>query len=555
MIAPARTELMKPPPLQQDLLTALVHSDPDVAKRAAARWSDAVDLDTLDFASVQLLPMLSARADALPVDPRLASQITNVSRVTWLRTESHARLVAPAIEKLSAAGCDPILMKGAALVYGHGVPARLRPMWDFDVLVDPDTLAAATHVLLEEGFAGRDAEGLIAGEPRLLALKHGEDFKRAAGESIDLHWSALQSIRRPEIARQLAEHAVDAEIAGVACRALGRTDLLVVTIAHAADPWRELRERWVGDCVLLVRGHESAIDWDLLARRGRDWRLAHQMLAAFDYLGEVAQLELPPATRRALEKSPTPLAVRARRWRKPAEDGTPALTGRFSRMLEDYELEIADHVPFGARTGPGDLLDFLARRRGVSSRRALPGDFVFAALGRPWFARRRLRSLLGADEVPGAAADNWPRYSPGEELKFSGAGARTEYLANGWWFPEDFGIWSRGGCSRITLGLERPIEGDAELTFGIRAPLADAHPRVRASVVVNGYRVGRVKLTQSTPAASPVFRVPAKALAGARGAEIVLVVKSPAVPAELDLAPDLREIGVGIGELTLTPHT
>jgi hypothetical protein len=543
-----RAALMRPPELADLLLRAAVHPDRDVATAAAAGWSAAVDLDTLEFSSVQLLPMLAAREDPLPLDPRLADQLANVSRVTWLRTEAHARVIAPTIAKLTEAGCSPVLMKGAALVYGHVVPARLRPMFDVDVLVDPAKIGTAARLLADDGFKARDLNGLIAMEERLLSLKHGEEFALGGGHELDLHWSALQSLHKPELARSLTEHAVPATIAGTACQALGRTDLLAVTIAHAADPWRELRERWVGDCVLLVRGHEEQIDWELFAARARQWRLAGQILDAFAYLAEVAEVTLPGAIERKLKRCPTPLAVRMRRARARSAEGKPQLGGRFSRLMEDYELEIADHVPAGKRTGPGELLDFLVRREGLSRRRELPGQLAFNASGRRW----RLRRMLLRRTRPGDEARGWPRYELGSWARFTAPEPPTQYLANGWWFPEDFGIWSRGSCSRLRLGLERPIEQDARLTVGIRAPLGGEHQRVEVDVVVNEHRLLRCALDTETPASSFTVELPRAATADRHGVEIVFVVRDPAVPAVLGTAPDQRQIGIGLGELMLT---
>lgn len=544
---------MRPSAQQDNLLRAALHPDRRVAERAATAWADSADLDTLDFASVQLLPMLTARPDPLPIGERLATQIANVSRVTWLRTESHARMIAPTIGDLREAGCDPVLMKGAALVYGHGVPARLRPMFDVDVLVDPVRLPDAAGLLIERGFNARDAAGLRNGEPRLLAMKHGEDFSRGEGVSIDLHWSALGSMRRPELAASLSEHAVPCTIAGVECRSLGRADLLAVTIAHAADPWRTVRERWVGDCVLLMRGHDELIDWELFAARGRDWRIAQPMLEAFEYLADVAQVELPAATRRSLEACPVPVAVRARRLRTPAEDGTPAVAGKVARLIEDYEVEIADHAPLGARTGASDFAEFLVRKQGLSRRRELPGELVFAAAGRPWRTRRKLRGLVGRSSGPGDEAAHWPRYELGSEVSFGGAAPRGEFLDSGWWFPEDFGTWSRGALSRVRLGLAEPIRGGAQLTVGLRAPLAEDHPKVGIDVVVNEHRLARLTLSLENPTTSTTLPIPPEALIGRPGVEIDFVVDGTCVPAELGLAPDPREIGIGLGELTLSP--
>lgn len=543
---------MRPTAQQDLLLRAAFHPDLDVARRAAGEWSAGVDLDTLDHTSLQLLPLLAARPDPLPLDAQLAEQVNKVARMTWLRTALLSQQTAPAIGRLAEAGFEPVLMKGAALVHAHGVPPRLRPMFDIDVLVAREDTPAAAEILDLAGFVARDGAVLRAGEPRILNLKHGEEFRRGDNASIDLHWSALQTIRRPELFAALRENVVPASLGSIECSALGVADTLAVTIEHAADSWRDIRERWVADCVQLVRGHADDLDWELLASRARDWRIARQTLDAFDYLEDVAAVALPALQRRQLERARTPLAVRIRRARgeRWSSDGRPATTGRATRLIDDYESEIADRVPFGASTGPADFARYLAGRWGLDSPTQVPAEAVFVAAGRPWRTRRRLREA--ARLGPRAERCGWPVYEPGETLRFSGNSPGTEHLGSGWWFPEDFGIWSRGEFSRVHLG-GTPPPGDAELSVGVFAPLAEQHPSLRFDVIVNEHRLARIPMTLEETGAVHRLRVPAEALAGRDGVEIAFVVHDTVVPAELALAPDMREIGIGLSELTLRP--
>lgn len=532
---------MRPSAEADLLLRAALHPDNATAARAAEQWSATADLDSLAFNLVQMLPMLAMRSDPLPLGDELRNQIENVSRVTWLRTETHARAIAPVIDDLAGAGCDPLLMKGAALVYGHGVSPRLRPMFDIDVLVEPARLVEAAELLVARGFQTKEIDGILAAEPRLLAQKHGENFTRGGGISLDLHWSPLAHMHRSELVPSLREEAVETVIAGVRCHALGRSDLLAVTLAHAADSTRHLRERWPGDCVLLIRGHEQEIDWQLLARRAREWRIAAQALDAFDYLKDVAGVELPQPTKRALAANPVPIALRLRR------------RGHPSRTFDDYEMEVADHVPLGARTGPADFTAYLMRRAGATSRRELAGELIFAAAGRPWRMRRKLRALLRRAPQPARRAQSWPVYSPGGRLRFGGVGPDTRFLAAGWWFPEDFGTWSRGAHSRVCLGLATPIDCDAELDFGAIGLLGPGHASVAVDVVVNEFRLLRFVFDEQHAHQEHRLVVPTSALAGRNGVAIDFVVHRPAVPAELGVAPDVRLIGFGLSELSLTP--
>jgi hypothetical protein len=468
--------------------------------------------------------------------------------MSWLKTETLARQCEPALAALIDGGFDPVLIKGAALVHAHGVPARQRPMFDIDVLVARADAGAAAKLLGEAGYIGRDERALIAGNPRLLGLKHGEDLRHENGAAIDLHWSALATIHKPELAQSLIENAVSTQFLSLELRALRAEDLFSVTIAHASDSWRAARDRWVGDCVQLLRGRGADFDWGVVTQRAREWRHSRQTLDALDYLQDVAGVEAPASARRELSRARVPIAVRQRRLRRDGPDGRPQPNGRIARVFEDYEVGIADHVEFGATTGPGDFARYLARRWGLSSARQVPAELAFVASGRPWRTRRSLHMMLrtSVQTVPGAAA-----YNLGEWLRFGGDEPADEYLASGWWFPEDFGTWSRGRAARVRLSLVSPIEGDADLAFGIRGLLDQSRSTASVDVVVNEFRLARIQLDADHPAQSHVVRVPAEALAGLTEVEIVFVADSSAVPAEIGIAPDPREIGFALNELRL----
>jgi hypothetical protein len=539
---------MRPSRLQDLLLRAALHPDHDEAARAAAEWTASVDLDTLDYSSLLVLPLLSERPQSLITDERLADQIGKVARMSWLKTETLSRQCEPALAALIEGGFEPVLIKGAALVHAHGVPARQRPMFDIDVLIARADAGAAAAVLSRAGYVGRDERALISGNPRLLGLKHGEDLRHENGAAIDLHWSALATIHKPELAQSLMASAVPTQFMSLELRALRAEDLFSVTIAHAADSWRAARDRWVGDCVQLLRGRGDDFDWDVVTQRAREWRHSRQTLDALDYLKDVAGVEAPAGARRELSRARVPLAVRKRRQRRDGPGGEPRPNGRLSRVFEDYEVGISDHIEFGAATGPSDFAGYLARRWGLASARQVPAELAFVAAGRPWRTRRALRGIFRRDA---RANDGAPSYELGEWVRFGGDEPADQYLSSGWWFPEDFGTWSRGRAARVSLSLESAIEGDAELSFGIRGLLDQDRSSASVDVVVNEFRLARIELDAEHPAQSHVVRVPAEVLAGRSAVEIVFVADSSAVPAEIGIAPDPREIGFALNELRL----
>jgi hypothetical protein len=206
----------------------------------------------------------------------------------------------------------------------------------------------------------------------------------------------------------------------------------------------------------------------------------------------------------------------------------------------------------GTRTGAADGARFLARRWGLASARRVPVHALWVALGRPWRLRRLARSVRRRQIA--AAAASRPRYVPGTELWFDGAGADAAFLGVGWWYPESHGVWSRGHVASLLLPLDALPADSMELQLMVHVPVTPRHPEVVVRVVVNDLPVGRACLKGPLGHAKTlVLPVPAHAVAGWGAAEIVLVVERSAAPLDTRLSTDLRQIGVGLIALCLGP--
>lgn len=554
-----RAARMRPGPAQELLLTAALAPDVDRARQAAASWTAQIDLDTLDFGSLLLLPLLANRAEPVVDDVELRDRIAKVARFSWLRTELLSRQVAPALGQLVDAGLRPVLIKGAGLVHAHGAPARLRPMFDVDVLVGRDEVFEAARVLVAADYRSELDAALTRGDERALSFEHSAAFRHENGAEIDLHWSAMHSMRRPEVTESLLERAVPARVTDVQLQALCAEDALVVAVAHGM-PWAgNTGVRWVGDVAHLLQHYDGQLDQGRIVSDARDWRMAPQMLDALEFLEEVGGFAVPPKTRRSLKGAPVPIATRLRRRAAGEEDGGPVPSGRLLRLAEAYEDDVSSSVPPGTRTGPADFARYLSRRWELPRTSAVFGEAAFVAAGRPWRTRRRLRGLLR--RTPDDSLKDWPAYVLGTRLLFDGrqhddAGDGLPHLVSNWWIPEGWGVWSRGTSSRLRLGLADSDPGDMTLIFTINGVLNERNERVEFDVVVNDHRLARIPLMLDHDIVRGTeVSVPADALRGRAGAEITFVVHDPAIPAELRINSDTRELGIALRELTLTRET
>jgi hypothetical protein len=550
----SRAARMRPRPEQDLLLRAALLPDPTQAAAAYRQWAARVDLDQLDFGSLQLLPLLALRPGGAPGDGALGRQIRNVARFSWLRTQMLGRRVAPVVGALEDAGLEPLLSKGAALVHAHGVDARLRPMFDIDVAVAPHRADRAVAVLNELGYHSILQDALTGHRAAVVRDSHGFGFSGPDGAEIDLHWHLLHQGRSTALSEAFRAAAVQAEIAGVRCRATSVEDTLVVAVAHGTSWARNAAVRWVGDVALLLRDHGAALDWDAVVLRCRQARLSRAMLDGLDYVAEVSGLDAPAQARRELERVPVPLAVRLRRRRAddPGADGGARPAGRIGGLIDAYENEIQSVVAPGARTGPADGLRFLARRWALPSVRAVPAHAAWVALGRP--DRLRPERAKGTRTEDGARGPEIGAYPLGGVLRFALGGEGHRFLGGGWWFPETHGVWSRSGRATVVLplGATLPAGEPLWLDLLVHAPLGPRRPSVAVRVVVNGRSVARATLAECGGVGHEVWaRVPAAALAGREVAEVALIVDRTMAPADARLNTDVRQLGIGLVALRL----
>lgn len=540
---------MRPTQLQHLLLQAALSPDKSIAESARAQWLDRVDIDKLDMGSTQMLPLLDL-AGVSDDDQKVAGQVKHIVRFSWLRTQTLAAAAAPAVKALGDAGLKPVLSKGGALVFGHGIDQRHRPMMDIDIVIAPEHLEQGAKILVSLGFEPEILTGLRRYPGQMARDTHAIGFHGARGAALDFHWHFLHHARNPLLDASVADAAVPCEIGGVACHATSLEDTFVIAIVHGSRWARGTTLRWAGDTAMLLTGHAGEMDWDAVVRRARHMRSTVQVADALDYLAELTQQQAPAEARRALRRAPAPVAHRLRRARKDDSDGGPGVPGRLGALAEAYEEDISCVVEPGARTGPGDAVRFLARRWGLASARKVPARALWAATGRPTWPLRPFRPRLSAESE--RLIRGRPHYEFGSTLDFSDAGDGFDRLGPGWWYPEPHGIWTRTHCARILLPLaEHPPHAQMELEVGLTAAIAPKRPKQRARVVFGNQLVADVVLDEREPGRTVRVVVPASQLTRELVGCISILSDPVMTPADSRMGSDLRQIGVGLQSLRL----
>ncbi len=206
---------------------------------------------------------------------------------------------------LAQGGVPAIVLKGAALgdtLYGN---SALRPMTDLDLLLHPEDVERALHLLQAQGYAWTEVEP----HPGMRLDFENELVLRTPGPAplpIELHWHLLDS---PFYQQRVDEAwfwdtAQRVTLAGSEARVLGLEANLLYLSAHYALHHRAQGIRWLVDIALLTARHEAQIDWPLLLAQAQAFCLVLPVQIVLGQLSDADawDVALPPAMLEAAQR-------------------------------------------------------------------------------------------------------------------------------------------------------------------------------------------------------------------------------------------------------------
>lgn len=289
--------------------------------------------------ATRLLPYAWLRMRALGLrDHPWHARASAAYRDTWRRNEVLLARALPALRALDAAGIEAMLLKGAVLLDEVYRDRGARPMLDLDLLVAPETVAAAALVLEREGWRRESAV------PVRLVTRHDFNFRHPAGNALDVHQRLFPSASPALTGRFLAGGAPASRLPA------GRpatTDLLFHTIVHGAVVDLGRDPRWLLDAALICR--DEPIDWNRIVEYAASESLGEGVESALatmrDCGVDVPALSLGPAK----AKPPGRLVDLAEMWHR---GGVAGIRAFLRQLSEDWEVEGMARLPLEALRRP-----------------------------------------------------------------------------------------------------------------------------------------------------------------------------------------------------------
>jgi hypothetical protein len=320
------------------------------------------DLGDLDYGSYRVLPQLYRNLRHLGVDDPRMAHLKGVYRHAWYANQRLLHDGAMAVRHLQAAGIDPVLLKGAALIALYHDDVAVRPMDDVDLFVAPEEAPRAVELLSAAGFQYREPRELTD----LMRFRHAVALHGQDGRTIDLHWSALFPRSDDE---HLRRDAVAARLGSTRTLAPSPTDQLLLACAHGLG-WAPAPLRWITDALLILRAAGDEIEWGELARRSRARKVALAVADALSFLGHEFAVPLPPGLTAELYRGAGPADRLLHDLKVNRDPSSPIWKVARQAAYRWDATRLLATAPGIVHGHPGGTLQYLREEWGMASRGA-----------------------------------------------------------------------------------------------------------------------------------------------------------------------------------------
>jgi hypothetical protein len=360
----SRSSACQPTSYQEVLLDAILLSG-DQAVEAWRSWQRHGDIDHLDPASFQIMPLLYWSLAQQGVDDPLMGKLKGTYRMAWSRNQWLTSRVLPALQALHEQSVPMMLLKGAALNALYGEEHGIRMIGDVDILVPKSDAQRAVSVLEDLEWSPKGDPPRVSAD--YVSVSKGLSLIHPGGGALDLHWHLFPEDYVTAHEEPVWRHAIPAPMAGVSTLAPSPTEMLLHVCVHGWAWCPHPPFRWVADAMTILRASQAELDWERLIEGARRRRLVPRLAAALIYLQTRFGAEVPSHALTDLRNTSIPrldrweYRLRTRPVRTPA-GGLVLHLSRFNRLRGASDLGL----------GFIGFLDYFRRQWGLEHVRQVP---------------------------------------------------------------------------------------------------------------------------------------------------------------------------------------
>lgn len=277
------------PTPEQTLLLHAALDEPDQAKQAWYQYCQRVDLQTADYVSSTLWPLVFRHLEHHSVAGPEWSTVKSVYRHTWGVNHTQLFQVIKVLRLLQQEGVSITLLKGSAMIACCYQDAGVRVMSDLDVLMPRAQLPSILRILKEQQWTAPETDAEI-----LQSHSHAIGVKRAEGGHLDVHWQVLVGSGLDPLfaAYQPRLRPLSMPLFQMQVNVLAPEDQLLHTLMHGLRGHPEPMIRWIVDSVTVLR-HHPEFDWHYYWAQADRLKVEWVMVLGLRFLQEQGWLMAP----------------------------------------------------------------------------------------------------------------------------------------------------------------------------------------------------------------------------------------------------------------------
>jgi hypothetical protein len=345
------------------LILRTIAGAPDDALAAWRALTVSWRLEDFDAVTTPLLPLVHRRLLALGAEDAWTPRLAGVRRKAWAANTLLLRAAADMLEALGAGGVRSVMLGGAALIATHYRDASLRPVREFEILIDPGSLRDAATILMSLGW--RPFPGLQV-EPHRIVVRQRHALIHPAGQRLVVNWHVLDECCYPRADDDFWRRSAPVRFEDLDGRALDPTDQLLDVCMRAARS--EVPDAiWMADAATILSAGPP-VDQQRLLDEVRTRCVVEPFRRALTVLRDLVRLDAAAPILDRLEALPLSALERiegvARRL--------PRLLQAMSRPGLRYRRYLVCSRPTGEAGPPSQFFTFLRDHWALDSALMLP---------------------------------------------------------------------------------------------------------------------------------------------------------------------------------------
>ncbi|MGH1350277.1 MAG: nucleotidyltransferase family protein [Methyloligellaceae bacterium] len=274
----------------EQLLRAAALKDEEVAKKLFKDWMTSYDIDDVHWKEQRLLLPIAARFSENDISVPNRARLNGLVRMFWTKSRLSLRSSEPAIQKLTNAGIEVLLFKGAARAASSQNNIKGRIISDVDILIRPAQFKEALRILNEDGWETKNGRSLCYAQTLADGIV-GLNFIKGEFGDIDIHQSLFRVLgAEQQLDEDVWNRSSVVDFMGTQARIPCETDMLLIAIAHGSVDGHRHSD-WIVDCDNVISS--GNIDWDLFVNLIKKRNLAPHAAIVLSFLSHRLQSPIP----------------------------------------------------------------------------------------------------------------------------------------------------------------------------------------------------------------------------------------------------------------------